>query len=1483
MLPGILWLKLISDLFIFSNLNIHQSPGQSGYVLIGDFQSEIGCIADWDASCEKTGFIKMGTEYRLNVQLPAGSWAFRLSDGQKSFGRDGLVRGPSWNLRAALPATWLFIYHEEGQRLEFRPVSDRLTARAAANPSLSLSDTLIYDPGGNMVANPGDSILYTMILRNETGQSVLNAILARSNDPNLSFDPASLKASPLAFRDTFQYSSHPLVIPVPGVLANDFDLNDVLPNPPFYANLWIQRVESNPANVGNALTTVAGGMITLNMDGSLTYDSTGINGAALDSITYTIKDADGFEDSSTIYVFFNQPPLLSIDPPDTICAFEQMDTFVATTVGLMDDGMTAAGTSVTICENYIPAEDTLVPGALPMGISSSWNDLTGSLSLTGLASLSDYESAIESIQYLNSSQNPSSLIRRICITVNDGYSNSNLVTKWIKVLGVNDCPLTARDTFLVVENGPFPASNVLTNDGDPDGDILSAIPDNQAVQGGMISIAMDGSVSYTQNPFVDSLSQGQVHFMRMQYTAADAGCMVNDSLVIRLTGINDPPVANQDSFLTDQLTKLTVAAPGILSDDEDIDQGAVLSVGRVNGMAGLVNNATLLSSGALLMVNGDGSFMYTPGCAGVMVDTFQYQAVDEHGALSDTVTVVIELNQRLWFVQEGAVPGTVGSFSAPFDQLADAEAASVAGDYIFVYPGIYNESLILKNDQKLIGAAVDWYCPPSNALLRNASGISRINGTITLAANDTVRGITMGEPSMAASYSFRNAPMASVGNLYICDTKINQNTSGGGISISSGGMLEICLDSLNVSGGLNALLLESCQGQIEINNGYISGMTSTAIGISSGSVNISCYNFNILHNSFPTAVMDISAGHAGLIQFVSGSLSASLGSGLQFSNADGTYDFNSGYTVTLNGGDAAIDILNGSDGRFLFGNTTQITNPISELIKVDNSTATLIYSGTFTKNNSNTGITINNNGGDTILFDGTGSKTISTGSSTAINLTSNPGTIMSFTGGNLDIDCTTGTGMNVSGGGTLTVTGVNNTINCSMGGHALKMLNTNIGSGNLNFDYIASTGGTSTGILLSNSGTSGGLMVSRGSITGKTGSDADSTQGIGIFISQCKGVVLDSVTLSTFSNFGILGYNVENLTMTYVTVNSSSINGNSNDEGSVAFGSESSLRNGLSGTVTISNCLIEDGYENNFTLFNQSGTVSQLNINSSIFRDNANPTGNAGLLIFAQGTATIYSTISTCSFSGNYNLGAAVYNLGSGLVDVVFQTNCTFSNNFNQLFFLLNGSGDLNYDVLNCTLSNASLSSASSQLICALGSSSVFGTELSGTISGNTITNTNSPAGNGIQITGEGAGSITTNISNNPISSVGQTAIRIQGTSGSNRIYAQVLNNMITVSGIGDGLFVRSLDNTQICTKITGNTISGAVSPYYNIYAVKSSAGSVFNIDNLGATTSDVTVVQNYLDSPLNMVAPGTVSASINGLMSSCTVLTPSLTSQLNK
>ena len=161
----------------------------------------------------------------------------------------------------------------------------------------------------------------------------------------------------------------------------------------------------------------------------------------------------------------------------------------------------------------------------------------------------------------------------------------------------------------------------------------------------------DGSSSLTFDPNgqFESLDDTESASDAFMYTASDGDTdSVPADVDMTITGVNDSPVANNDSGTTNEDTVLTVAAPGVLGNDTDVDVEP-LTVAEINGSAVDVGSQITLASGAKATLNADGSYGYTPSPAHQALDTgesaldsFTYKASD--GTVSSnsaTVTITI--------------------------------------------------------------------------------------------------------------------------------------------------------------------------------------------------------------------------------------------------------------------------------------------------------------------------------------------------------------------------------------------------------------------------------------------------------------------------------------------------------------------------------------------------------------------------------------------------------------------------------------------------------------------------------------------------------------------------------------------------------------------------------------------------------------------------------------------------------------------------
>jgi uncharacterized protein len=105
----------------------------------------------------------------------------------------------------------------------------------------------------------------------------------------------------------------------------------------------------------------------------------------------------------------------------------------------------------------------------------------------------------------------------------------------------------------------------------------------------------------------------------------------HDPVVVGLNLVNTAPVATNDTYSTNEDTVLTVAAPGVLSNDTDAESSpltAALMSGPTHGTVTL---------------NANGSFTYTPASNYNGPDSFTYKASDGH-ADSNIATVSITVN-----------------------------------------------------------------------------------------------------------------------------------------------------------------------------------------------------------------------------------------------------------------------------------------------------------------------------------------------------------------------------------------------------------------------------------------------------------------------------------------------------------------------------------------------------------------------------------------------------------------------------------------------------------------------------------------------------------------------------------------------------------------------------------------------------------------------------------------------------------------------
>jgi len=430
------------------------------------------------------------------------------------------------------------------------------------------------------------------------GSPDLRALFAQADGARLCFRIdafLTFNTAPVALDDTYDTDEDtPLAVMAPGVLGNDTD------------------GESDPLTVtDHDPASAQGAVVDVNPDGSFTYDPTGVAGLQAlddgemvdDTFTYTVSDGLA-SDRATVTVTVNGVN----DAPTAMADGYETDEDVTLNVpapGVLVNDDDADGDPLTAV-----LDTDVSNGTLTLNPDGSFT-YTPDMDFNGTDSFTYH--------------------------ANDGTADSPTVTATITVGPVNDGPNAVDDTFGTDEDTVLvePDPGVLTNDTDPENDPLTVTAfDATSAQDAAVTVDADGSFSYdpTGAAALQALDDSESVDDTFTYTVDD-GSSTPDTATVTVTvdGVNDPPVAADDGYTTDEDVTLNVPAPGVLGNDTDVDVEPLTTV--------LVDDV----SDGTLTLDADGSFTYTPDLNFNGSDSFTYRAND--GTVgSNVATVTITVN-----------------------------------------------------------------------------------------------------------------------------------------------------------------------------------------------------------------------------------------------------------------------------------------------------------------------------------------------------------------------------------------------------------------------------------------------------------------------------------------------------------------------------------------------------------------------------------------------------------------------------------------------------------------------------------------------------------------------------------------------------------------------------------------------------------------------------------------------------------------------
>ncbi|MFM9841835.1 MAG: Ig-like domain-containing protein [Dongiaceae bacterium] len=345
------------------------------------------------------------------------------------------------------------------------------------------------------------------------------------------------------------------------------------------------NVLGNDGDVDGDSLTVTGasadhGSVTVNADGTLTYTPNG-NYSGGDTITYSVSDGKGGSGSAA----------------------------VAVTVTPDNDGPVAQNDSVTTSEDSEVTVDVLANDSDAEGNSLT---VTGAAALHGMVAVN----ADGTLTYAPDANYHGS--DTITYTVSDGEGGTASATVAVTVNPVNDAPVAKDDSATTNEDTGI-TFNVLQNDSDPDGDILT-VTGASALHGAVV-VNADGTLTYTPDA---NYHGGDT----ITYSVTDGREATADAQVdVTVVSVNDNPVAGDDAATTDEDKSVTIT---VLGNDGDLDGDLITVTGATAGHG-------------TVTINADGSLTYKGDADFNGTDSISYKIDDGHGG-SASATVAVTVN-----------------------------------------------------------------------------------------------------------------------------------------------------------------------------------------------------------------------------------------------------------------------------------------------------------------------------------------------------------------------------------------------------------------------------------------------------------------------------------------------------------------------------------------------------------------------------------------------------------------------------------------------------------------------------------------------------------------------------------------------------------------------------------------------------------------------------------------------------------------------
>ena len=290
------------------------------------------------------------------------------------------------------------------------------------------------------------------------------------------------------------------------------------------------------------------------------------------------------------------------------------------------DSTNLTGATIQITTAYVNGEDVLA-FANQNGITGTWDSSTGTLTLSGTANVANYQTAMRSITYTNTSENPSIALRTVEFYATDDTAETNFVAsiRVIQVVNVTDFPVnTLASAQTIDEDSPLALTGPYTvSVNDIDGNLSYT---NLSVSNGTLNVSLAGGASISAG--ANNSNTIRLTGTQAQINAALATLIYqgnpnfNGSETLIMNSVDTTAASDTDN-MNITVNAVNDAPVNLMPSAQTVAENAVLTLSNANGNNIAINDnefstlrVTLTTTNGLLtlagitgltFISGDGS------------------------------------------------------------------------------------------------------------------------------------------------------------------------------------------------------------------------------------------------------------------------------------------------------------------------------------------------------------------------------------------------------------------------------------------------------------------------------------------------------------------------------------------------------------------------------------------------------------------------------------------------------------------------------------------------------------------------------------------------------------------------------------------------------------------------------------------------------------------------------------------------------------